>query len=50
MLYGVTRGLRLLPDYGEGSPVCPEDEWDEEGKRLASRLAAETGQPVEYMP
>lgn len=84
----MTPGLRLLPEYGEGSPVWlpsgrlmrPElgisdtlwrelldwqaeayderwtgpdrsdDEWDEQGKRLASRLAAETGQPVKYVP
>lgn len=27
-----------------------EDDWDREGKRLATRLAAETGRPVEYVP
>jgi hypothetical protein len=31
-------------------PQRSEEEWDEAGKRLATRLAAETGRPVEYMP
>ena len=27
-----------------------EDEWDQERNRLAIRLAAETGRPIEYVP
>jgi hypothetical protein len=88
MLSAVTRGLRLLPEYGEGSPVWTDrgrmlapalgistslwrelldwqseaydeawagpdrsgEEWDEAGRRLAARLAEETGLPVEYVP
>jgi hypothetical protein len=37
-------------DEAWAGPDRSEEEWDETGKRLASRLAEETGLPVEYVP
>ena len=37
-------------DEGWSGVDRSEDDWDEAGKRLATRLEAETGQPVEYVP
>jgi hypothetical protein len=37
-------------DEGWSGVDRAEDEWDEAGKRLATRLEADTGLPVEYVP